>query len=108
MRSGVSTAIGTGSGDLVGLLAHPVFFPSFDEEILVARRVANADLCSAGVGVAKAFFGVRLNQLSGFSSFFKQLRVSSLGLVPLRVLPELGSHRHLGALGLVKTVLEDV
>src|ERR1700687_4942456 len=91
------------SGDLVGLLAS--FLSLFDLSVLVASRVAIANLGAVGIGVAKAFLRLRLPRLPVFSD---QLGVGSLRLVPCLVFPELSADRHLGALGLVEPMLEDV
>src|ERR1700674_3208944 len=96
-----------GSRDLVGLLAHRVFLAS-NQRVLVAGRVPIADFGSVGVGIAKAFLRVHLNELSRLPVLMEQLGVSSFRFIPRRVLPELCPCRHLGALGLVQTMAEDI
>src|SRR5260370_8599613 len=95
------------SGDVVGFLTRVVTAVS-DEGLLVACGVTIADLGPVGIRVAQAFLRIGLHHLAGLPVFSDQLRISPLGLVPRRVLPELRSDRHLRALGLVETVLEDV
>src|SRR5438105_4701261 len=97
----------SGSGELVGLLAHRVVSVS-DEGIVIAGRVSIADLGAARICVAKALLRVDFKQLSRLRILVEKLGVGSLGFFPRRVLPELRSRRHLGALGLIETVLEDI
>ena len=78
------------------------------ERILIDGRVAIADLCSLGVGITEPLVRVDLDQLAGMPVLLEQLGIGALRLVSLRVLPELGSRWHLGALGLVQPVEKHV